>query len=95
MEIPILGRKMKFERFEFDWKSYFIEKKELTSFQKNYYYGNLIVEKDPIQWNYQTIWYGKSTNQHKISPECLQEDMSEAELSQILLKRKNLLSPLS
>jgi radical SAM superfamily enzyme YgiQ (UPF0313 family) len=84
---------IKSERFEYDWKRFFVDKKELTPFQKNYYYGNLIVEKDSIQWNYQAIWYGRSTKQFKSLPEYLQEDKSEVELSQILLKRKNSLSP--
>ena len=84
---------IKSERFEFDWKGYFIEKKELMPLQKNYYYGNLIVEKDPIQWNYQAIWWGRNTKKYKCLPENLQEDKNEVELSQILLKRKNSPSP--
>ena len=85
--------KIKSEKFEFDWKGYFVEKKELAPFQKNYYHVNLVVEKDPIQWNYKTIWYGRNTKQYKIDPENLRENQSDKELVPTFLKIESSISP--
>lgn len=84
---------IKSELFEFDWKNFFINNSELLSVQKRYFYKNLVDEKDPIQWNYKAIWYGRGTKQFKFLPEHLQEEQYIEEFSQNMSKRKAFPSP--
>ena len=66
-------KEVKTENFEFDWKDYFIQKNELKQIHKNYYYNNLVREKDQIQWAYKAIWYGRQSKNYKFHPEKLEE----------------------
>lgn len=67
-------KEIKIENFEFDWKDYFVQENELKQTQKKYHYKNLVREKDPILWNYKTIWYGRQTHSYKFYPEKLEEE---------------------
>ena len=64
---------IKSEQFNFDWKNFFVKNKELKSQPTNYFYKNLITEKDPFSWATETIWFGRFTQKYKFSPEYLQE----------------------
>jgi len=66
---------IKSENFEFNWKNFFGNDSELKSSNKKYNYNNLIIEKDPIQWAYKAVWYGRFEKLYKIHPESLQEEL--------------------
>jgi radical SAM superfamily enzyme YgiQ (UPF0313 family) len=68
---------IKIKQFKYDWKSFFVNNTPLISVQKTYYYKNMIVEKDPILWNYKVIWYGRRSSYYKCHPENLQEQYVE------------------
>ena len=61
------------EQFNFDWKNFFVENKELKSKSISYFYKNLITEKDPFSWATKTIWFGRFKQKYKFRPENLQE----------------------
>ena len=62
------------EHFKYDWKNFFVNYASLTSSKKTYQYKNPILEKDPIQWNYKVIWYGRRSHEYKCDPEDLEEE---------------------
>ena len=64
---------IKSQNFEFNWKEYFSSNVKLKNIPKNYYYQNLVVEKDPVQWCWQTIWFGRLQKKYKLYPEELHE----------------------
>ena len=64
---------IKSQNFEFNWKEYFSSNVKLENIPKNYYYQNLVVEKDPVQWCWQTIWFGRLQKKYKLYPEELHE----------------------
>ncbi len=72
---------IKIKQFKYDWKSFFVNNTPLISAQKTYYYKNMIVEKDPILWNYKVIWYGRRSSHYKCHPENLQEQYVEVMIS--------------
>jgi len=69
--------KIKSENFEFDWKNYFVGGSELKHNKIKYFYKNLVIESDPYQWNYTTIWFGRFKKKYKVHPENLQEEKLE------------------
>ena len=74
---------IKTENFEFDWKSFFVNKTILFTTPKNYYFKNLVIEKDFKQWCKEVIWFGRRSNQFKCHPEQLQERKPEVELPRV------------
>lgn len=76
-------RDVKTENFEFDWKNFFVNNTELKQVQKNYYFKNLLIERDPIQWGYKVIWYGRRSNLFKCHPEDLQDNYKKVIISSI------------
>jgi radical SAM superfamily enzyme YgiQ (UPF0313 family) len=68
--------------FEFDWKNFFVSNEQLKCEPTNYYYENLITEKDPYSWATKTIWFGRFTQKYKLHPEQLQEGKFIMNLSQ-------------
>ena len=85
--------KIKSKEFEYDWKNFFVNNKQLKHEKKVYTYKNKVIEADPIQWGYYTIWYGRETQQFKILPEHLQEDNYNELSSNVISKPIGLLSP--
>ena len=67
------SRDTKVETFNFDWKDYFINQKELILNQKTFSYENLVKEKDPYQWCYSAIWFGRFKKRFKLYLENLKE----------------------
>lgn len=67
-------RKIKSNEFDYNWKDFFVENKELALNQKSYSYHNLVIENDPIQWAWKSIWFGRANNSFKFHPERLQEN---------------------
>jgi putative methyltransferase len=68
-------RKIKSCDFNFDWKNFFVKNRELTHGKKTYYYQNLVIEEDPVQWAWKAIWFGRGNNSFKFHPENLQENI--------------------
>jgi len=71
---------IKTEKFEFDWKNFFVNNTALKPIQKNYYFKNSVIENDFKEWCKQVIWFGRRSNQFKCHPEQLQEKTPEVEL---------------
>jgi len=76
----------KSENFEFNWKNFFATDAILENIPKNYYYKNLIVEKDSVQWCWQTIWFGRLQKKYKFHPEKLNEENTLESISETILK---------
>ena len=72
--------KIKKCKFHYDWKNFFLEGKFLEEVDKIYTYQNKMIEDDPVQWGYKTIWYGRRSNQFRSSL----ENLIELENGQIL-----------
>ena len=68
-------KEIKSENFEYDWKNYFSNNTELKPQKKSYSYKNKIIEKDPHQWSYKTIWYGRRSRDFKCNPEQINESL--------------------
>ena len=64
---------LKSDKFDYNWKNFFVENIELQSRTSNYFYDNPITEKDPFSWATKTIWFGRFTEKFKTRPETLQE----------------------
>ena len=71
---------LKSEYFEFDWKDFFANNSNLKPIRKHYYFKNLIIEKNPIQWAYIVMWYGRRSQRYKCLPEMLREEQSEPKM---------------
>jgi len=72
--------KIKKCKFHYDWKNFFLGGKFLEEVDKIYTYQNKMIEDDPVQWGYKTIWYGRRSNQFRSSL----KNLIELENSQIL-----------
>ena len=70
-------REIKHEEFDFDWKDYFVNKKELEKINIDYSYKNQILEEDDIQWLIKTLWYGRIATKYKVRPDALKRERSE------------------
>jgi len=79
---------IKTAEFKFDWKNFFVNNCELKSCYKKYCYRKLLTERDPIQWAYKVIWWGRSTKQFKFFAEHLQEENFVEELTPVMSKLK-------
>ena len=66
-------RKIKSQHFEFDWKNFFVNRKELNKIPKTYIYKNLVQVKDPYEWCYNAIWFGRFKKHFKLYLEKLEE----------------------
>jgi len=82
----------KCEEFEYNWKDYFVTELSLKQENQKFSYKNKNIEKDPIMWGYNSIWYGRATQQFKTLPQNILSG-SEQTLSQESLKPATLLSP--
>ena len=67
-------REIKSEDFEYNWKEYFVNSKNLNQMNINYYYQNILREEKIIDWAYKTMWYGRSSKKYKFHPEKLNEN---------------------
>ena len=79
-------RDIKSEDFEFNWKEFFMNAKKLNQTEINYYYENILIEKDIVNWAYKTMWYGRSSKKYKFHPENLKENTNIVKLKQISVK---------
>jgi radical SAM superfamily enzyme YgiQ (UPF0313 family) len=79
-------REIKSENFEFNWKEYFMNSKELKNIQINYFYESILQEKNIVDWAYKTMWYGRSSKKYKFHPENLKENANIVKLKQITVK---------
>ena len=61
--------------FEFNWKEFFVKDTEINEIGKTYTYTNLVKERDPIEWGFKTIFYGRSSKKYKFHPELLNEKL--------------------
>ena len=67
--------------FSYNWKNFFVNESELKNGKKSYFYHNMNLEKDPIEWAYKTIWFGRYSTKYKFHPEFLEELQNEIEIS--------------
>lgn len=65
---------IKLEKFNFDWKNYFVNDSSLQAKKKNYHYKNLVLENDKILWCFKTVFWGRQPNKYKFHPENLIEE---------------------
>ena len=66
---------IKTKDFEFNWKEFFVKDTEINEIGKTYTYTNLVKERDPIEWGFKTIFYGRSSKKYKFHPELLNEKL--------------------
>ena len=65
---------------------------DLKENRKKFFYQNKNDEKDPILWSYNSIWYGRATQQFKQIPKNLKEDIESIKDAETL-ETKKVLSP--
>jgi hypothetical protein len=63
----------KIEKFEFNWKEFFVNNKKIERIDIQYYFQNLVIEKDQIQWVWEVVWFGRHEMKYKFHPKLLQE----------------------
>ena len=71
--------------FMYNWKDFFVNNIKLVENLKKYYYTNLVAEKDPSQWAYKTIWFGRYGTKYKFHPEFLEERSDQINLKPKLI----------
>ncbi|MGQ0376488.1 MAG: B12-binding domain-containing radical SAM protein [Nitrososphaerota archaeon] len=76
---------MKNELFNYNWKDFFINGKNLRNEQKNYFYKNKVIEADSVQWCYKVMWYGRRQEKYK----CHIENLQEQPIKPKILSQKN------
>ena len=69
----------------YNWKDFFVNNIKLVENLKKYYYTNLVAEKDPSQWAYKTIWFGRYGTKYKFHPEFLEERSDQINLKPKLI----------
>ena len=75
--------------FHFDWKSFFINNSnEPKSYTKKYYFKNMILERDPLKWNYQAVFWGRRALKYKAHPERIFEDKSFLDVTPLETEQK-------
>ena len=74
---------IKLEKFDFNWKEFFLDNETLKSQPMKYNYNNQITEKDPFKWATKTIWFGRFKQKYKIHPKQLQEEKLILNISKI------------
>lgn len=72
---------VKTENFEHDWKTFFLDNVKLIQTEKNYYFKNPVIKSDFKQWCRDTIWFGRRSKKFKCSPEQLEENNPQIEIS--------------
>jgi len=73
---------IKSEKFLVDWKDFFVNNRDnIKQISKQYYFKNMITEKDPIQWGYQVIWWGRRGRKFKVRLEKIYESELSIELN--------------
>jgi len=66
---------IKTEKFIVDWKSFFMNNdKKVKEIPTQYYFKNLVTEKDPIRWGYSTIFWGRRARKYKARLEKIYEN---------------------
>jgi len=65
---------VKTEMFDYNWKDYFLNNNELSINQTIFSFQNLVKEKDPYQWCYSAIWFGRFKKRYMIYLENLIEN---------------------
>ena len=70
-------REIKSDTFDFNWKNFFIKNQELKLDTKIYSYPNLVIEEDPVQWAWKSIWFGRANNSFKFHTEKLHDELIE------------------
>ena len=79
----------KTEKFEIDWKDFFINnRKSIKKTSKQYYCKNPITEKNSILWNCQVVFWGRRARKFKINLEKIYEDDSIIESNQAKQENK-------
>jgi len=96
-------REIKSEFFEYDWKDFLTNNSELKPLQKNYFFKNLLIENNDIEWGFKAIWYGRrgkaykfdvsNLREEKFDVSNLREEKFEAELSHISSSTKSIKPP--
>ena len=67
--------KIKSETFNYNWQEFFTNNKKLCKKNIQHSYENLVIQSDPIQWNFETIWFGRFKQKYKISPQKLNSNI--------------------
>ena len=83
---------IKSEEFEYSWKDYFVTGSRLKQEKQKFSYKNKNPEKDPIIWGFNSIWYGRATQQFKTLPQNILSDYEQV-ISQQTVKPATFLSP--
>ena len=66
---------IKTEKFIVDWKSFFINNdKKVKKIPTQYYFKNLVTEKDSIRWGYSAIFWGRRARKYKARLEKIYEN---------------------
>ncbi len=66
---------IKTEKFIVDWKDFFINNdNKVKQIPKQYYFKNLVTEKDPIRWGYSVIFWGRRGRKYKARIEKIYEN---------------------
>ena len=73
----------KSEKFEYDWKEFFINRKSLKNISKIYCYEKQIDEEDKILWGWQAVFTGRPARKYKFDPERLEDGKLKLEISQV------------
>jgi len=84
---------IKSEEFEYDWKDFFKNNSELKQNKNKLFYKNKNTEVDPVLWGYNSIWYGRGTQQFKTLPNILQVGEYQESTKPQIMKTYSLLSP--
>lgn len=58
---------------QYDWKKFFITREPLENKEITYVKSPLVVNKNPIEWGYESIWYGRRSQRYKIKLRDLKE----------------------
>ena len=74
---------IKSENFQYDWKTFFNNRKSLAKTSKKYFYKKQIDEKDKILWGWIAVFTGRPSRKYKFDPERLQEGELELKISQV------------
>jgi radical SAM superfamily enzyme YgiQ (UPF0313 family) len=80
---------LKSETFDYNWKNFFINNSaQLEPSKKRYYFKNMILEKDPLKWNYHAVFWGRRARKYKAHPERIFEDKSFLEMNLLETEQK-------
>jgi len=75
---------IKSESFQIDWKNFFVKnEKSVIRKQIQYFFKNLIIEKDPIKWGYKALFWGRKARRFKSNPEKIHSEKASLEMALI------------